>query len=421
MDSSITQEQTAFCTQLQGQIEDCIPGVKVRNIGTTLILIFDNKSCATVYPVTAKTGDVVVRDFADREISRQDLDMQTLLTFVQQIGSLQEQTTTGAIAGYSPAKAFSSTTTGKASNRGVEASERMGFQVIEGSRGSRLTHPFGEDSLGANERNPKEKSRSEGKKKSAISHPFENGSPLSLGESTAENENQTLAYLAEMLPLDSAEINGGKLVGTIDSASMIISVQANGNFALETFVAGEKIHETDNLPASEIIRLTFQVCGHVQSKTAEQEAAQDGNEVESNDVWNVIRELAKEKGEATDPLRNKDLFSLRQGLCVDRSQSTGSNEPPGSHPLATVKGSMSHNGKPVSLNENRDASKPYSSPVQKVLRYVPGVGAILVDKSELPPTKKLAWSKEHGVHLTESKNDMTRNDRNGMWKFSGNR
>src|SRR5262249_41074499 len=157
---------------------------------------------------------------------------------------------------------------------------REGWQVV--NEIDRLKHPFGEDPLGANDRHPKEKSRSEGRRKSAISHNYEGGSPLALGESTGDN--QTLEYLAEMLPADSAEFASGKLVVTIESASLVATVQPNGNFALQTFVAGELILENENLPASDLIKLTFQICGYIQSKIAERDS-KESDDVSSSDVW----------------------------------------------------------------------------------------------------------------------------------------
>lgn len=51
-----------------------------------------------------------------------------------------------------------------------------------GEHDARSQHPFGEDPLGRLENSAGEKSSSEGKKKSAITHNFEKGSPLSLHE-----------------------------------------------------------------------------------------------------------------------------------------------------------------------------------------------------------------------------------------------
>lgn len=413
MDSELATQQTALCGELENQIQTNIEGVRVKNIGSQLILIFNNKSVATVYPVTGTTVDLYCRDFQDRAIEKKDLNIETLLGFVKQIASLQaEQTATGDASGYNPANAFAAP--GQKSNRGTEQAKREGWQVV--NEIDRLKHPFGEDPLGANERNPKEKSRSEGKRKSAIAHNYEGGSPLALGESTGDN--QTLEYLAEMLPCDSTEIDGGKLAVTIESASLIATVQPNGNFALQTFVAGELVLENENIPASDLIKLTFQICGHIQSKIAERDNGTDETDVEPNDVWETIRELAKENGESTDPIRNKNLFDLRQGLCVSRAPFAESAPATGSRDATpAVHGSTTHGGHPCSLNEGRDASRPYADTLGgKVLRYIPGLGAVFVNKKDLPPEKKLAWTPENGVVLTEA-NKPT--NRKGMWFFRG--
>lgn len=413
MDSELATQQTALCAELENQIQTNIEGVRVKNIGSQLILIFNNKSVATVYPVTGTTLDLYAKDFSDREIERKDLNIETLLDLIRQIATLQaEQTATGDGAGYSPSKAFAPS--GQKTNRGTQQSEREGWQVM--NEIDRLKHPFGEDPLGANERNPKEKSRSEGRRKSAIGHNYEGGSPLALGESNAGN--QTLEYLAEMLPVDSSELAGNKLTVTIDSASLVATVQPNGNFGLQTFVAGELIQAHENISAADLIKLSFQICGFIQSKIAERDSGTDEMEVEPNDVWETIRELAKENGESDDIIRNKSLFDLRQGLCVSRAPFTGSNSFLGeTESRSKVKGDTMHNGSPVSLNEGRDASRPYADTLGgKVLRYVHGIGAVFVNKSDLPPQRKLAWTPENGIVLTDA-NEPT--NRKGMWFFRG--
>jgi hypothetical protein len=406
MDSELATQQTALCGELENQISTNIEGVRVKNIGSQLIILFDNKSVATVYPVTGTTVDLYCRDFQDRAIEKKDLNIETLLGLIGQIATLQtEQTATGDVSGYSPARAFAAS--GQTSNRGTQASERAGWQVV--NEIDRLKHPFGEDPLGANARNPQEKSRSEGNKKSAIRHNYEGGSPLNLSENSGGN--QTLEYLAEMLPVDSAEINGGKLVVTIESASLVATVQPNGNFALNTFVAGELILENENLPASDLIKLAFQICGYTQSKIAERDSGTDETEVEPNDVWETIRELAKASGRSTDPLRNKDLFDLRQGLCVSRApfaESARATVSNGATPA--VHGATTHNGSPVSLNEGRDASRPYADTLGgKVLRYIHGIGCVFVNKSDLPKEKFLSWNASKGhVELVEGKENVKR-------------
>lgn len=406
MDSELATQQTALCGELENQIQASIEGVRVKNIGSQLILIFNNKSVATVYPVTGTTADLYCRDFADRETEKKNLNIETLLGLIRQIATLQaEQTATGDGAGYSPARAFAGN--GQTSNRGTEQAKREGWQVV--NEIDRLKHPFGEDPLGANERNPKEKSRSEGKRKSAIGHNYEGGSPLSLGESTADN--QTLEYLAEMLPVDSSELAGSKLTVSIDSTSLVATVQPNGNFTLQTFVAGELILENENIPAADLIKLAFQICGFIQSKIAERDSGTDESEVESNDVWETIRELALENGESGDVIRNKNLFDLRQGLCVSRAPFAESVPATGSKDeTPAVHGSTTHSGKPVSLNEGRDASRPYADTLGgKVLRYVHGIGCVFVNKSDLPKEKFLSWNDSKGhVELVEGKENVKR-------------
>ena len=83
-------------------------------------------------------------------------------------------------------------------------------------------HPFGEDPLGYNAINPKLKDRSEGKKKSEISHNYENGSPLSLGErKLTKSDFELISNLSEFLSKKTSDIKCELIHENGDSKSMM--------------------------------------------------------------------------------------------------------------------------------------------------------------------------------------------------------
>lgn len=417
MDSELSKNQKALCDELENQIESNVPACRASNLGFSIIVFFDNQSMATLYPVTRETVDLFAQDFRDEEYDIKNLSVAKCIELLQELATLTEETSTGAVAPtVEPLRP-------KRPLKPISETE------------SRFQNSFGEDPLGqkAMNGNPDKKKNSEGQKVSAIRHPYAGNSPLALSEnsgssaigSLAENEAaEVFTQLAEKLPVDGSEILDEKtLVLTTDCVSIFVTAQDDGNFSTHTEIDGETIQETENVPLGDLTKWLFTVCDGVQNKVAARDRDEAETEVEPNEVYEVLKDLAASSGHSTDILRNKDLFDLKQGLCVsrppfDREQSPESfvAETSGSQVSASLRGSTMKNGAPVSLNENRDVSRPFSSTLgNKVLVYLPGVGATLVDKSQLPEKKKLNWSPEHGVILTEASEPTRR----PSWFFRG--
>lgn len=504
MDKEFYQAEENNCTELASQIEDTVPACRVNNLGFQLIVFFDNKSVATVYPLTADSVDLYAKDFRDEEFDLKDVSIEQCLNVLREMASLTEETNTGAVAGYDSARAFAPP--GQKSNRGTEQSKREGWSEIKPralqETENRSQHPFGEDPLGHRAMDPDEKKNSEGKRKSALNQNCEKGSPLTLENSGSQasgsiSENQSpkilFDYLADMLPVDNAEILDGNVLGLEIVGCRIFVMADNGAFTVKTVNGnGELIQQSENVSVADLITFLFSVCDQLQKlETLEKRKAEKGIDndlldsndtdlqVEVSDVWSIIRELAKESGKSDDVLRNPDLFSLRQGLVFadspfrsgrrfsgnDFSPMSGSKTENVKHPRkpieplqvsegervcswcgkvlgdnpnvqgtthgicpsckekmlngkttsGSLKGSTMHDGKPVSLNECRDISKPYCSTLgNKKLVWTLNEGATLVDKSRLPKKLKLNWSPLHGVIFTPE--DVPTN-RKGMWKF----
>ena len=99
MDPEFLKSSEATCAELAGQIEAQIEGVRVNNLGTQILLMFDNKSVATIYPLTADTVDIFAKDFRDRDFDLKDLSIAKALEFIRELATLQvEQSSTGAVA-----------------------------------------------------------------------------------------------------------------------------------------------------------------------------------------------------------------------------------------------------------------------------------------------------------------------------------
>jgi hypothetical protein len=219
--------------------------------------------------------------------------------------------------------------------------------------------------------------------------------------------------------------DSGTITLNLDTAKIEIIPQGNA-FGVRTYVNGEQKTETDKVPVGTLIPFLFSMVDKLQTLDAMEDES-GVEDVSASDAFSVLRELASESGHSTDILRNKDLFDLKQGLVVSKSpfgtgrrfngEDFNSGHTADNELSASLRGDTMHHGKPVSINEQRDVSKPYSDTLGgKKLVYLPGVGATLVDKSELPPQKKLNFDPEHGVILTD---ETTPTNRKNMWHFTG--
>jgi hypothetical protein len=260
------------------------------------------------------------------------------------------------------------------------------------------------------------------------------------------------SYLSEMLPVDSADVEGNKLALESHGVSIVVTGQADGNFSLHSSIDGEVIQQSENVSAGDLIRWLFFIADAIQKRAEQNQPSEPADDVSPSEVFSILKELAKETGKATDPIRNKSLFDLRQGLVMAKppfaqrhaSLAEGKREcawckttmgdAPGvatvTHGICrdckakmlgnssgSLKGSTMHEGHPVSINENRDISRPFSDTLGgKKLVYVQGEGAVLVNAADIPAPRKLAWHAEHGVILTDENLPSNRKD---MWFFRG--
>jgi len=404
MDKTFIRAEENNCNALAQMIENQISGCEVTNLGNQVLLMFQNKSVATVFPLTAETVDIFCQSVDDKKYDMKDVSVEKCLAFLQQIAAITEETSTGDVAGYDTSKAFSAP--GQKSNRAVEQSKREGWTTLKPLHEiDRLKNPFGVDPLGEKERS-------------------------SISEISGSNDDsQVLEYLAEMLPADSAEIEGDELILQIDSVKIRIAQETNGNFSVQSSVAGEVVQEKDNVPTGNLIRWAFEIVSKIQDRVADRESGNDV-EITNDDVWGTIKELARETGKSDDILRNKDLFDLKQGLCVSRPPFDISgrrffgddfiNETSGSQVSSSLKGSTMHDGAPVSVNEGRDISRPYADTLGgKKLVYLESIGATFVNKSDLPKKQKLNFDPVSRQVIFTSEDVPT--CRAGMWKFFGRR
>lgn len=435
MDKKFYEASENYCNELADLIERNVPAVMVSNLGFQLLVMFDNnRSVASVYPLTQNTVDIFAKDFRDKNFDMKDVSIEQCLEFLQGMASLAEETATAAVSGFNSAKAFAAP--GQKMNRATQQSEREGWSQMLRETENRFENPFGEDPLGHRSMNPKEKSKSEGKRKSAIGHNFEKGSPLALENydsnltgSLSENQSPEILfnYLAEMLPVDKAEILDGKILGIAVDDVKIFVLANNGGFTVKSVNgAGELVQDSENFSTGDLIKFLFSVCDGQQKRAAEKEIetdifnSSDANlQVEINDAWNVLKELAKEAGHSDDILRNKDLFDLRQGLIVSKNENVkhAKESEKAIETSGSLKGATMHGEHPVSINENRDPSRPYQSTLgNKKLVYTLNEGATLVDKNRLPKKKKLNWHPDYGIILTD---ESVPTNRNGLWKFNG--
>lgn len=366
MDKEFSRAAENACDAIASLIEENVPSCQVRNLGFQIIVLFDNKSVATVYPLTAGTVDLYGNDFNDEEYDLKNIPVQQCLETLNQLAGMNEESGTAAAGAYSPANAFMAP--GQTKNRATAYAEKEGWVNIENKKRwlretENLTqNPFGEDPLGAKGMNPKEKKTSEGRRASKIDHNYAGGSPLALSEDSGSNsistgslaENETvnaLTQLAEKLPVDDFEIVDDKFLGLkIDCVSVFVMAQKDGNFATKAVVDGEVVQQSDNIPLGDLTKWLFTICDNVEKRAAEKEVASQelGIEPDASDVYEIMRELAEESGQSTDIIRNKSLFDLKQGLTVPKSKNENVKRPiEAEQPVSSsLKGSTVKDGKP---------------------------------------------------------------------------
>jgi hypothetical protein len=397
MDKAFSQATETHCDELSKKIEATIPAARITNMGWLVLVVLPNHSVFTVAPLTSATCDVSGTDSQDQRHECENLSWEQALGFLQMVSG-----------------------------------ERIEEETERDQTGRKKVSPLGfpDDPLGSDRSETRPNKNSEGRRASRIGHNFEGGSPLALSEqSGSAHPSQMYSYLSEMLPVDSADVEGNKLALESHGVSIVVTGQADGNFSIQSSIDGEVIQQSENVSAGDLIRWLFFISDAIQKRAEQNQPSEPVEDVAVNDAYSVLKELAEETGKATDPIRNKSLFDLRQGLVMAKPpfdqrsgrRFFGQDFAPGHTPdpevSASVRGDTTHNGHPVSLNENRDASRPYANTLGGMkLVYVQGEGAVLVDAAQIPPSKKLAWDAKHGVILTDENLPSNRKD---MWFFRG--
>ncbi len=416
MDKIFQQAEQRNCDTLADRIETNVPGCKVTNLGNQILIMFDNKSVGTVFPLTADTVDIFIKDFQEREWDLKDVSIEKCLDVLRDVAGLTEETNSAGVAPVNTAKAFAAP--GQKTNRGTEQSQREGWQRIgeeknrdQSGRKDARDYPFGEDPIGRLDR----VKRSEGRRLTETDTP--------------QVPEDLFSYLRDMLPMQPEQItmdDAGTITLTMDSAKIEVVPQGI-HFGVRTYVDGEQASETDKIPTGDLIRYLFGIVDKVQTRIAlGKDDANSIDDISSDDAFSTLKEFARETGKSDDILRNKDLFDLKQGLVVRKSPFSGrrfsgddfnSGHNPDVEISASLKGERTKDGHPVSINESRNISTPYADTLGgKKLVYLPGQGAVLVNAKDMPPKRKLNFDPEHGVVLTE---ETTPTNRRGMWKFWG--
>lgn len=319
-----------------------------------------------------------------------------------------EQTATGGVAGYNPAKAFSSPH--QKINRAVEQSKREGWTNIN--------------------------------------------------ESAEWQLKELVKHFQAILPIEADDISADDYGNiNIESNELRIWIKPKGAnlFDVQTCVGDTPQPRQVALPMSKMVQFIFDAAS-VEKETAtlvgnlgkenkktmlrdsDNEADADDDDLTISDAFSVLKELAVETGAygGDDILRNKTLYDLR-GLVVSKNNSVTKkpfvtlreqlaerfNRPPMDQKTnlreqvtpRNLRAENVKNGAPVSLNENRNVCCPYKNTLGgKVLIMDPVKGAVLVDKTQLQEGMKLSWDKEQGAVMVPATEETKRPSWKPYWQ-----
>lgn len=375
MDKTYQTAELNNADALSQRIQDQFPDAKVSNLGWLVMVRFESGSIFTLAPLTNDTCDVSGTDSQDQKHEFNSVAWDDALQFL--------------------------------------ASMEAGQPVQEISR---LEHPFGEDPLGQHDRNPQEKENSEGKRKSPITHNWENGSPLALNESGPRMlyGSELFQYLKEVLPVEDGEAfidDAGNFIISVSPVRVRVIPKGANLYDVETFVGDKREPQQVQLSHAETIRYVFDLVSTVQrfDEPPALAGGDDDQEIDAIDSYEELRELAGELGKPTDVLRNKELFNLRAGLVTEGKR----NAPATSDLLSGLDkhlqkfGALKHEHGETAATDMQSKVKWFRGhPVAmkggmngKALRYVQDGGALIVSKKDIPPTdaKQLSWTDAAGV------------------------
>jgi hypothetical protein len=241
-----------------------------------------------------------------------------------------------------------------------------------------------------------------------------------LGTGTSDLERKLKDILDDSLTMFTN--NAGQIeIDNEDLYQITISPKGGNLYDVEIWTANGRLTEKVQQGFGAVVQFVFGFCSSVfkvedlkkQFRNLPQQETEDTEEVNSEDVYAILRELAEDSGMTTDILRNRDLISLREGLLNSQSKQQV-NEHYDRERLQKLAGiptspkATSFRGHPISLNEHRDTARPYADTMNgKTLIYVPGQGAVFVDRNQLPRAKFLSYG-ANGIEMVEGAENVKR-------------
>jgi len=218
MDKIFSQATEQYCSELTRQIETQVQGVRVNNLGSQLVLHFDNKSVATVYPVTNSACDIFAKDNQEREHEWTGISWQECLGLLKELSQIPD---------------------GNAPSQWWNEKYPVGHQSASFAEGERK--PFGPDPLGRNERR-------QGR---------------CLQESTLPRivyGSELFRYLKEVLPVAEDEVfvdGAGNFIVAVEPLLLRIIPKGANLYDVETFVGEKREPQQVQLSHGETLRYVF--------------------------------------------------------------------------------------------------------------------------------------------------------------------
>jgi hypothetical protein len=381
MDRTFQQAALINADTLSQRIEQEIPNAKVTNLGWLVLVRFENGSVFTLAPLTDSTCDLNGTDCHDQKHERDEISWDDALKLLQ----------------------------------GVDTNAQPVQEIGK---------PFGNDPLGG-----KERSQGRTLNESGSVH---SGTKAEIQESTLPRMlygSELFKYLKDVLPVAEHEAfidDAGNFIVAVDPVRVRVMPKGANLYDVETFVRDKREPQQVQLSHAETIRYVFELVSTAQSVNVTPARADDeGEENDPADSYEVLRELAGELGKPTDHFRNPALFSLRAGLVTEEKHRT-----PATNEL--LSGLDNHLQKFETLKHkapmtNEAPPKPKwfrGHPVAingdmhgKTLAYVQGVGSVLVDTKDIPPSDgmKLSWDDKAGVVMVPESQPTKR----PSWHFKG--
>jgi hypothetical protein len=378
MDKEFLKAEQANASNLTQRIEQAIPAATVTNMGWLVLVRLENGSIFTLAPLTSETCDLSGTDCNEQKHEREAISWDDALKLLQSVDTNEQPV-------------------------------------------QEIGKPFGNDPLGG-------KARSQGRTLS------ESGSKNKIRESNLPRMlygSELFKYLKDVLPVAENEAfidDAGNFIVTVDPVRVRVIPQGANRYDVETFVGDKREPQQVQLSHAETVRYVFDLVSTAQSVNVTPARADDeGEENDPADSNEVLRELAGELGQPTDHFRNPALFSLRAGLVTEEKHRTAATNKLLSgldNHLQKFESLKHQHGEPVRADDISNPKIFRGHPVAigggmegKTLRYVQGVGAVIVDKQDVPPSDgmKLSWDNNAGVVMVPEAQSTKR----PSWHFRG--